>query len=32
MLYDDSLVIISEVNKDWNCLTDSINRYCIVVR
>jgi ribonuclease HI len=32
MVYDDSLVIISQVNKDWDCLTDSMGKYCAVVR
>jgi ribonuclease HI len=31
MVYDDSLVVISQVNKDWDCSTDSMNRYCAVV-
>jgi ribonuclease HI len=32
MVYGDSLVVISQVNKDWDCSTDSMNRYCIAVR
>jgi hypothetical protein len=32
MVYDDSLVLISQVNKDWDCSTDSMNKYCSVVR
>jgi hypothetical protein len=27
-----SLVVISQVNKDWNCSTDSMNKYCAVLR
>jgi ribonuclease HI len=26
MVYGDSLVVISQVNKDWDCSTDSMNR------
>jgi ribonuclease HI len=32
MVYDNSLVVISQANKDWDCSTDSMNRYCTVVR
>jgi ribonuclease HI len=32
IVYGDSLVVISQVNKDWNCSTDSMNRYCTVVQ
>jgi ribonuclease HI len=32
MLYYDSLVVISQVNKDWDCSTDSMNKYCAAVR
>jgi ribonuclease HI len=32
MVYDDSLVVISQVNKDWDCSIDSMNRYCAAVR
>jgi hypothetical protein len=32
MVYDDSLVVISQVNKDWDCSTDSMNKYYAVVR
>jgi hypothetical protein len=31
MVYDDSLVVISQVNKDWDCSTDSMNKYCTTV-
>jgi transposase InsO family protein len=31
MVYDDSMVVISQVEKDWDCSTDSINKYCVVV-
>jgi hypothetical protein len=31
MVYVDSLVVISKVNKDWDCSTDSINRYYVAV-
>jgi hypothetical protein len=26
------MVVISQVNKDWDCSTDSMNKYCAVVR
>jgi hypothetical protein len=32
MVYDDSLVVIIQVNKDWDCSTDSMNKYCTTVR
>jgi ribonuclease HI len=32
MVYDDSLVVISQVNKVWDCLTDSMNKYCAAVQ
>jgi ribonuclease HI len=32
MVNDDSLVVISQVNKDWDCSTDSMNKYCAAVR
>ena len=32
MVYGDSLVVISQVNKDRDCSTDSMNRYCAAVR
>jgi hypothetical protein len=32
MVYRDSLVVISQINKDWDCSTDSMGKYCIVVR
>jgi ribonuclease HI len=32
MVYDNSLVVISKVNKDWDCSTDSMNKYCVAIR
>jgi ribonuclease HI len=32
MVYSDSLVVISQVNKDWDCSTNSMESYCAVVR
>jgi ribonuclease HI len=32
MVYDDSLVVIIQVNKDWDCSTHSMNRYCAAVQ
>jgi ribonuclease HI len=28
MVYGDSLVVINQVNKDWDCSTDSMGKYC----
>jgi ribonuclease HI len=32
MVYGDSLVVICQVNKDWDCSTDSMNKYCAAMR
>jgi ribonuclease HI len=32
MVYGDSLVVISQINKDWECSTNSLDRYCPTVR
>ena len=32
MVYGDSMVVISQVNKDWDCSTDSMGKYCAAVR
>jgi hypothetical protein len=32
MVYGDSLVVISQINKDWDCSTDSMGKYYIAVR
>jgi ribonuclease HI len=32
MVYDDSLVVISQINKDWDCSTDSMGKYCAAMR
>jgi ribonuclease HI len=32
MVYGDSLVVISQINKDWYCSTDSMGKYCAAVR
>jgi ribonuclease HI len=32
MVYRDSLVVISQINKDWDCSTDSMGKYCTAVR
>jgi ribonuclease HI len=32
MVYGDSLVVISQINKDWDCSTDSMGKYYAVVR
>jgi ribonuclease HI len=32
MVYGDSLVVISQINKDWDCSTDSMGMYYADVR
>jgi ribonuclease HI len=32
MVYGDSLVVISQINKEWDCSNDSMGKYSIVVR
>jgi ribonuclease HI len=32
MVYRDSLVVISQINKDWDCSTDSMGNYCAAVQ
>jgi ribonuclease HI len=32
MVYDDSQVVISQVNKDWDCSANSMNKYCTAVQ
>jgi ribonuclease HI len=32
MVYGDSLVVISQINKDWDCSTDSMGKYCTTVQ
>jgi ribonuclease HI len=32
MVYGDSLVVISQINKDWDCSTDSMGKYCTAIR
>jgi hypothetical protein len=32
MVYGDSLVVISQINKDWDCSTDTMSKYCAAVR
>jgi ribonuclease HI len=32
MVYGDSLVVISQINKDWDCSTDSMGKYCTAVK
>jgi ribonuclease HI len=31
MVYGDSLVVISQINKDWDFSTDSMGKYCAAV-
>jgi hypothetical protein len=32
MVFGDSLVVISQINKDWDCSTESMAKYCAVVQ
>jgi ribonuclease HI/transposase InsO family protein len=32
MVYGDSLVVMSQVNKDWDCSTGPMGKYCAAVR
>jgi ribonuclease HI len=32
MVYEDSLVVISQINKEWDCSNDSMGKYCTTVR
>jgi ribonuclease HI len=32
MVYADSLVVISQINKEWDCSNDSMGKYCTAVR
>jgi hypothetical protein len=32
MVYGDSLVVISRINKEWDCSNDSMGKYCMAVR
>jgi ribonuclease HI len=32
IVYRDSLVVISQINKEWDCSNDSMGKYCTTVR
>jgi ribonuclease HI len=32
MVYGDSLVVINQINKDWDCSANSMGKYCATVR
>jgi ribonuclease HI len=32
MVYGDSLVVISQINKEWDCSNDAMGKYCTAVR
>jgi hypothetical protein len=32
MVYGDSLVVISQINKEWDCSNDSMSKYCTAIR
>jgi hypothetical protein len=32
MVYGDSLVVITQINKEWDCSNDSMGKYCTTVR
>jgi ribonuclease HI len=32
MVYGDSMVVISQINKEWDCSSDSMGKYCTAAR
>jgi hypothetical protein len=32
MVYGDSLVVISQINKEWDCSSNSMGKYCTAIR
>jgi ribonuclease HI len=32
MVYGDSLVVINQINKEWDCSNDSMGKYCTTIR
>jgi ribonuclease HI len=32
LVYDDSVVVVNQVNKDWDCTKDNMDAYCAKVR
>jgi ribonuclease HI len=32
MVYGDSLVVISQINKEWDCSSDTMGKYCAAVQ
>jgi ribonuclease HI len=32
MVYEDSLVVISQIHKEWDCSNDSMDKYCTAVQ
>jgi hypothetical protein len=32
MVYRNLMVVISQINKEWDCSNDSMGKYCMVVR
>ena len=32
LIYGDSLVVINQVNKDWDCTKETMDAYCVEVR
>jgi hypothetical protein len=32
MVYGDSMVVISQINKEWDCSSDSMGKYCTAVQ
>jgi ribonuclease HI len=31
IVYDDSAVVVNQVNKDWDCTKDNLDAYCAEV-
>ena len=32
LVYDDSMLVINQVNKDWSCTSDKMDAYCSEIR
>ena len=31
-MYDDSALVINQLNKDWNCTNEKMDTYCAMIR
>ena len=32
MVFDDSALVINQVNKDWSCTSEKMDAYCVEIR